>query len=76
MAERRRASIEGDVEAIASSMTDDYLQTDIYGNRQDKTAWLNEYFKPLAELIKTGKFHWDVYEQKELQFRSMETPPL
>ncbi len=72
MAERRRASIEGDVEAIASSMTGNYLQTDIYGNRQNKTAWLNEYFKPLAELIKTGKFHWDVYEQKELQFRFYE----
>ena len=69
MAERRKASIEGDVETIANSMVDDYVQTDIYGYRQNKTAWLNEYFKPLADLIKAGKFHWDVYEQKNLEFR-------
>ncbi len=69
MAKRRKASVEGDVETIANSMADDYLQTDISGYRQDKTAWLNEYFRPLAELIRAGKFHWEVYEQKELQFR-------
>jgi Amidohydrolase family/Domain of unknown function (DUF4440) len=68
MAERRKASIEGNVETIANSMLDEYVQTDIYGYRQDKTAWLNEYFKPLAELIKAGKFHWDVYELKNLEF--------
>jgi ketosteroid isomerase-like protein len=69
MAERLKASIEGDTERIASSMTDDYLQTDISGYVQDKATWLNEYFKPLAELIKAGKFHWEVYERKEAQFR-------
>lgn len=69
MAELRKASIEGDVGAIANSMTDDYVQTDINGYRQDKTTWLNEYFKPLADLIKAGKFHWDEYERKNLEFR-------
>jgi ketosteroid isomerase-like protein len=69
IAERRKASLEGDVERIANSMVDEYLQTDIYGNRQDKTAWLNEYFKPLAELIKGGMFRWEVYEQKDVRFR-------
>jgi hypothetical protein len=57
MAERRKASLEGDSEKVANSLADEYLQTDISGYVQDKTAWLNEYFKPLAELIKTGKFH-------------------
>jgi len=69
MAELRKASIEGDVDTVANSMTDDYLQTDINGYRQDKTTWLNEYFKPIADLIKTGKFHWDEYERTNLQFR-------
>jgi uncharacterized protein DUF4440 len=53
----------------ANSLTDDYFQTDINGHRQDKTTWLDEYFKPLANLIKASKFHWDEYERKNLQFR-------
>lgn len=69
MAELRQASVEGDVETAANSMTDDYVQTDINGYRQDKTTWLNEYFRPLAGLIKAGKFHWEEYERKNLQFR-------
>jgi len=69
MTELRKASLEGDVDTIASSMTDDYVQTDINGYRQDKTTWLNEYFRPLADLIKAGKFHWDEYERTNLQFR-------
>ncbi len=69
MAELRKASIEGDVDAVANSMTDDYIQTDINGYRQDKTTWLNEYFRPLADLIKAGTFHWDEYERTSLQFR-------
>jgi ketosteroid isomerase-like protein len=26
-------------------------------------------FQALADLIKAGKFHWDEYERKDLQFR-------
>jgi ketosteroid isomerase-like protein len=69
MAGLRKASLEGDVDAIANSMTDDYVQTDINGYRQDKTTWLNEYFKPLADLIEAGKFRWDEYERTNLRFR-------
>lgn len=69
MAALRQASVKGDVETITNSITDDYVQTDINGYRQDKTTWLNEYFRPLADLIKTGKFHWDEYERKDLKFR-------
>jgi len=65
----RRAFIQGDVDAIVNSITDDYIQTDINGYRQDKTTWLNEYFKPLADLIKAAKFHWDEFERTNLQFR-------
>jgi hypothetical protein len=67
MAERRKAALEGDTEKVASSMAEEYVQTDINGYVQDKNRWLNEYFKPLAELIKAGKFRWDVYEQKDVQ---------
>jgi len=70
MAERRKASIEGDTEKIANSLADDYLQTDISGYVQDKTSWLNEYFKPLAELIRAGKFRWEVFEEKFIQIRA------
>jgi hypothetical protein len=69
MDERRKASLEGDTEKIAASMADEYLQTDISGYVQDKTTWLNEYFKPLAELIKAGKFRWEVYERKDVRIR-------
>ncbi len=74
MAELRKANIEGDVETVANSMTDDYVQTDINGYRKDKTTWLNEYFKPLADLIKAGNFRWDEYERKNLQFRWVADP--
>jgi len=69
MDERRKASLEGNSDKIASSLADEYLQTDITGYVQDKTAWLNEYFKPLAELMKAGKFHWEVFEPKDVQIR-------
>lgn len=69
MAERRAAFLAGDVDKVASLMADEYLQTDIWGRIQDKNAWLDEYYKPLAALIKAGKARWEVYEQKDLQFR-------
>lgn len=69
MAERRKASLEGDTAKIAASMTDDYLQTDIAGYRQDKATWLKEYFNPLADLIQANKFRWEEYQQSNLQFR-------
>lgn len=69
MAELHAAALEGDTEKTASLIADEYLQTDISGHVQNKTAWLNEYSKPLAELIKTKKFRWEVYEEKEVQLR-------
>ena len=68
-AERLKASLEGDSSKAASLMTDEYIQTDISGHVQDKATWFKEYFDPVATLIKAGKFRWEVYEQKDLQFR-------
>jgi ketosteroid isomerase-like protein len=69
MAECRKAALEGDLEKIASCLADQYLQTDIAGYVQDKTDWLNEYAKPLAALIKAGKFRWEIYDPKDVQIR-------
>jgi hypothetical protein len=69
MAECRNAALEGDLEKIAGCLADQYLQTDIAGYVQDKTAWLNEYAKPLAALIKAGKFRWEIYDPKDVQIR-------
>jgi hypothetical protein len=69
MAERHKASLEGDTEKIAASMTNDYLQTDISGFVQNKDTWLKQYFIPLAELIKAGKFRWEMYDEKDVQIR-------
>lgn len=69
MAQIRTASLEGDTEKASSFIADEYLQTDISGHVQDKQTWLREYFNPLAELIKAGKFRWEVYDRKDIQFR-------
>ena len=69
MAGRLKASLEGDSDKVASLLADEYVQTDISGHVQDKPTWFKEYFNPIAELIKAGKFRWEVYDQKELQFR-------
>ena len=69
MAERLKASMEGDSDKVTNLLADEYLQTDISGHVQDKSTWFKEYFNPVAALIKAGKFRWEVYEQKGLQFR-------
>lgn len=69
MAELHKATLEGDTEKTTSLMADEYVQTDISGHFQEKTEWLNTYAKPLAELMKAGKFHWESYEEKDVQIR-------
>jgi hypothetical protein len=69
MEECRKASLQGDTERIANCLADEYRQTDISGYVQDKTTWVNEYFKPLADLIQQGKFRWEIYERKDMQFQ-------
>jgi uncharacterized protein (TIGR02246 family) len=70
MAQVLKASLEGDSNTVARLMADEYLQTDIFGHVQDKSTWLREYFNPIAELIKAGKFRWEVYDRKDLQIRT------
>ncbi len=68
MAERVKASVNGDSDKIANGMAPEYVQTDISGYVQDKATWLKEYFNPLAELIKAGTFRWDAFEQDDIQY--------
>jgi hypothetical protein len=62
--QRLEANREGDTERIERLMAAEYVQTDISGYVQNKTTWLNEYFRPLAQLIKAGKFRWEVFDTK------------
>jgi len=67
MAERTTANINGDVASIENLMTDDYVQTDISGHVQTKSEWLEQYFKPVAQLIKDKKFHWTSFHENDVQ---------
>lgn len=69
MTQIRTASLDGDSDKVSSLMAEEYLQTDISGHVQDKQTWLREYFNPLAELIKAGKFRWELLERKDVEFR-------
>jgi len=71
MAERHKAMLAGDTDVVERLTADEYVQTDISGYVQDKSAWLNEYFRPLAALIKEGRFRWDTYEEKDVQTRTL-----
>jgi hypothetical protein len=69
MAERHKAMLAGNTQIVEQLTADDYLQTDISGYVQDRSAWLNEYFRPLAALMRAGKFRWNTYEERDVQVR-------
>jgi hypothetical protein len=50
-------------------MSEDYLQTDISGNVEDKQAWLNEYYRPLAPLLKSGKTRLATFDRSDIVVR-------
>jgi hypothetical protein len=67
MSKRQQAMIDGD-EGVMDRMTaKEYAQTDILGHVQNKAAWMAEYFRPLAALIKGGKFRWERYEERDVR---------
>lgn len=39
----------------------------IFGHVQDKTACMSDYFRPLAALIKGGKFRWQQYDEQDVR---------
>ena len=67
MAKRHQAMFDGDEEIVDRLTAKEYSQTDIFGHVQNKAAWMAEYFRPLASLLKTGKFRWERYEESDVR---------
>ena len=64
-----RAFYTGDVDTVKRMTRDDYLQTDVFGNVQDKSHWLAEYYLPLAERIRTGGLKLDIVKSTDVRIR-------
>ena len=71
LAERDKAFVAGDEVNVAQSMSDDYLQTDVYGNIQDKQAWLKDYYGPMVPLLKSGKTRWVTFDRSDIVVRDL-----
>ena len=71
LAERDKAFVAGDETKVAEFMSEDYLQTDVSGNIQDKQAWLNEYYRPMAPLLKSGKTRWVTFDRSDIVVRDL-----
>src|ERR1700747_1900222 len=71
LAERDKAFVAGDETKVAQVMSEDYLQTDVSGHIQDKQAWLNEYYRPLAPLLKSGKTRLATFDRSDIVVRDL-----
>ena len=69
LTERDKAFLAGDETKVAEFMSEDYLQTDISGNVEDKQAWLDEYYRPLAPLLKSGKTRLATFDRSDIVVR-------
>jgi hypothetical protein len=67
MAKRQQAMIGGQEDVVDRLTAKEYAQTDILGHVQDKAAWMSEYFRPLTALMKSGKFRWERYEERDVR---------
>ena len=52
-------------------MSEDYLQTDVNGNIQDKQAWLKESYRPMAPLLKFGETRWVTFQRSDIVVRDL-----
>ncbi len=71
LAERDKAFVAGDEPKMAQLMSEDYLQTDVEGNVQDKQAWLKEYFGPLAPLLRSGETRLTTFDRSDIVVRDL-----
>lgn len=71
LAERDKAFVAGDETKVAQSMSEDYLQTDVNGNIQDKQPWLKEYYRPMAPLLKSGETRWVTFQRSDIVVRDL-----
>src|ERR1700694_6057882 len=67
MAKRHQSMLDGDEDVVDRLTAREYAQTDIFGHVQEKAAWMSEYFRPLASLLKSGKFRWEQYEETDVR---------
>jgi ketosteroid isomerase-like protein len=71
LAERDKAFVAGDETKVAEFMTEDYLQTDVAGKIEDKQTWLNEYYRPLAPLLKSGTTRLATFDRSDIVVRDL-----
>jgi hypothetical protein len=69
--ERDKVFVAGDETKMAQVMSDDYLQTDVSGHVQDKQAWLSEYFRPLAALLRSGETRVTTFDRSDIVVRDL-----
>jgi hypothetical protein len=69
LAERDKAYLAGEEAKVAQFMSEDYLQTDVKGKVTDKQAWLNEFYRPMAPLLKSGKTRYVTFERSDIVVR-------
>jgi ketosteroid isomerase-like protein len=69
LAERDKAFVAGDETKVAQVMSEDYLQTSVWGKIQDKQAWLNEYFRPMALLLRSGETSLTTFDRSDIVVR-------
>lgn len=50
-------------------MSEDYLQTDVFGKHSRQAGWLNEYYRPMAPLLKSGKTQLATFDRSEIVVR-------
>ena len=67
ISERHKAMVEGDEQTVDSWTAAEYSQTVIFGRVQDKSAWMSEYFHPLAKLMKNGLFRWERHDERDVR---------
>ena len=71
LAERDKSFVTGDETKVGQLMSEDYLQTDVSGHVQDKQAWLNEYYRPLALLLKSGETRCATFDRSNIVVRDL-----
>jgi len=69
LAELDKAFVAGDETKVAEFISEDYFHTDFSGKIQDKQAWLNEYYRPMAPLLKSGKTQLATYDRSDVVVR-------
>lgn len=69
LAEQDKAFVAGDETKVGQIKSEDYLQTDVNGNVQDKQAWFKEYFGPLAPLLRSGETRFTAFDRSDIVVR-------